>query len=85
MQPNHPIKFEFTREKNELDFPKERIFNMGKKEDKLSHAHKLFTLLRDADTENTDVIYAPLPTLDGIGMALYNRMIRAAAHKIIKL
>ena len=65
--------------------PKERIFNMGKKEDKLSHAHKLFTLLRDADTENTEVIYAPLPTLDGIGMALYNRMIRAAAHKIIKL
>ena len=31
-----------------------------------------------------DMIFAPLPSTDGIGLALYNRMIRAAAHKILK-
>lgn len=65
--------------------PSDMIFNIGKKRDKLSHAHKLFTLLRDADAKHADAIYAPLPELDGIGMALYNRMIRAAAHRIINL
>jgi hypothetical protein len=29
-----------------------------------------------------DVIYAHLPTQSGIGLALYNRLIRAAAHTI---
>ena len=65
--------------------PNDMIFNLGKKEDKLSHAHNLFTLLRDADAKRAGTIYAPLPELDGIGMALYNRMIRAAAHKIIEV
>ena len=35
--------------------------------------------------ENFDEIYAPLPSKDGIGLALYNRMIRAAAHHILVL
>lgn len=48
-------------------------------------AHRLFTLLRDVDAENYDAIYAPLPPTVGMGMALYNRMIRAAAHHIVHL
>ena len=32
-----------------------------------------------------DIIYGHLPPKDGIGLALYNRMIRAAAHTIKKL
>ena len=32
-----------------------------------------------------DKIYAPLPEKSGVGLALYNRMIRAAAHQIIRL
>ncbi len=65
--------------------PQDRIFNIGKKSDMLAQAHKLFTLLREADLENTDAIYAALPSTEGIGLALYNRMIRAAAHRIIEL
>ena len=42
-------------------------------------------ILRDADGRNFDAIYAPLPEQRGIGLALYNRMIRAAAHHIIRL
>lgn len=48
-------------------------------------AHRLFALLRDVDRENYDAIYAPLPPAKGMGMALYNRMIRAAAHHIVHL
>jgi hypothetical protein len=39
----------------------------------------------ETDKENYGVIYAPLPETKGIGLALYNRMIRAAAHNIIRL
>lgn len=48
-------------------------------------AHRLFYLLRDADKHGYSALYAPLPAPTGLGLALYNRMIRAAAHNIITL
>ncbi len=66
-------------------FPKATVLNFGNKEDKLTQAHLLFKLLRDTDKREYKTIYAPLPEEDGIGLALYNRMIRAAAHQIIRL
>jgi hypothetical protein len=39
----------------------------------------------EADKDDFYKIYAPLPDKRGIGLAIYNRMIRAAAHTIIKL
>lgn len=65
--------------------PYARCYSFGKKEDEKEQAHNLFNILRDADKENFDQIYAPLPRMAGVGLALYNRMIRAAAHKIVKL
>ena len=62
-----------------------KIFDFGPREDHTYQAHKLFSILREADGDSYDMIYAPLPPLYGIGLALYNRMIRAAAHKIIRL
>ncbi|MBE6568138.1 MAG: threonylcarbamoyl-AMP synthase [Ruminococcaceae bacterium] len=61
------------------------LYSLGEEKDTKGQAKCLFRLLRDVDKENYDVIYAPLPPMDGLGMALYNRMIRAAAHQIIKL
>ncbi len=61
------------------------IYILGKKHDEKVHAHNLFRILREADKEDFDMIYAPLPEKSGIGLALYNRMIRAAAHRIIKM
>lgn len=66
-------------------FPLADIYDFSMQEDKVGQAHKLFSILRDADKKNYEVIYAPLPSTDGIGLALYNRMIRAAAYRIIKL
>ena len=56
--------------------------SIGEKDDLNTQAKKLFTSLREADKLGASRIYAHLPKLDGLGLALYNRMIRAAAHTI---
>ena len=61
------------------------VYNFGAKDDEIAQAHSLFDILRHADKQDYSVVFAPLPRAEGIGLALYNRMIRAAAHKIIKL
>lgn len=58
---------------------------IGKRNDLPAQAKKLFTSLREADKLGAKKIYAHLPPLDGLGLALYNRMIRAAAHTIKKI
>ncbi len=63
----------------------DKLIAIGKKDDMAKQAAMLFSALRDADKLSADIIYAHLPTKDGIGLALYNRMIRAAAHTIKKI
>ena len=65
--------------------PECSLFDIGEKEDRSEQAKRLFALLRDIDQLSFDHIYAPLPSTDGMGMALYNRMIRAASHNVIDL
>ena len=55
---------------------------VGKRDDLAAQAKSLFCALRKADATNAEIIYAHLPPTDGLGLALYNRMIRAAAHTI---
>ena len=59
--------------------------SIGKENDLATQAKRLFTALREADKLGSNKIYAHLPKLDGLGLALYNRMIRAAAHTIKKV
>ena len=61
------------------------LFPIGKREDLAEQAHRLFHALRDADRTDAEVIYAHLPPMSGLGLALYNRMIRAAAHTVLDL
>lgn len=61
------------------------IYELGARDDEETQAHNLFSLLRELDKKSYEKIYAPIPKKTGIGLALYNRMIRAAAHTIIKL
>lgn len=65
--------------------PSDLIFKFGRKDDLQEQAKALFTLLRDADNVGADAIFATLPQSSGIGMALYNRMIRASGYRIITL
>ena len=61
------------------------LLPIGKMLDLESHAKLLFSRLRECDNIKPDIIYAHIPDKMGIGMALYNRMIRAAAHTILKI
>ncbi|MBE6600120.1 MAG: threonylcarbamoyl-AMP synthase [Ruminococcaceae bacterium] len=59
-----------------------RLLPVGKRNDLAKQAKALFSSLREADRLNAEIIYAHLPPTDGLGLALYNRMLRAAAHTI---
>lgn len=77
----------FSNDADELckNLPEVAFYDFGLRSDEFRQAHLLFSLLRDCDKGNFDIIFAPLPSKDGIGLALYNRLIRASAHKIIEL
>lgn len=47
-------------------------------------AERVFAVLRELDKIGAERVYARCPQLDGIGLAVYNRMLRAAAFKVIK-
>lgn len=60
------------------------FYSLGGRDNLEEQAHRLFACLREADGKDYRQIYAPLPSTEGVGLALYNRLIRAAAHRIIK-
>lgn len=57
----------------------------GKENDSLSQAQKLFSALRKADEAGADTVYARYPERTGVGLAVYNRLIRAAAFEVTDL
>ena len=57
----------------------------GRENDDLSQARELFDALRHLDEPGAKKVYAHIPHKDGVGMAVYNRLIRAAAFCIIDL
>lgn len=67
------------------NFEHHKVITIGSRENEVSQAKRLFAALREADKTDCKKILAPLPKKSGISLALYNRMIRAAAHNIIKL
>ena len=57
----------------------------GRAGDPVSQAQALFEVLRRADDQGARVVYAHRPPQDGIFLALYNRLIRAAAYRVVKI
>lgn len=66
-------------------FPTHRVIPIGGAADIEAQVKRLFAALREADASGAKKILAPLPAKSGLSLALYNRMIRAAAHNIITL
>ena len=56
----------------------------GREDDGLSQANRLFDALRELDEQGANTVYARCPALSGVGLALYNRLIRAAGFKIVE-
>ena len=58
---------------------------LGPRGDAKEASRRLFSLLRRADELNLETVYAKLPSASGEYLAFYNRIVRAAGCKIIKL
>ena len=59
---------------------------IGSKGDPDGQAHALFAMLRSFDDkEEIKQIYAPLPDKKGIGLAIFNRMLKASGYTVIKV
>jgi len=57
----------------------------GKADDGLSEANRLFDALRELDEKGAKTVYARCPEISGVGLAVYNRLIRSAGFKIKEL
>lgn len=70
----------FDGEGRDLPVP---YIEYGKNHDGVTQAHHLFTALRDLDRNGAQTVYARCPEQDGVSMAVYNRLIRAAAFRVV--
>ncbi len=70
----------YDEDKDKFDLT---AYPIGKKTDFHSHTHRLFDILRQIDDTDIRTVFAPCPPKDGVSLAVYNRLIRAAAFRII--
>ena len=61
------------------------IKDVGKRDDLLSAAKRLYTFLREFDDENIAYMYSESFSSEGVGQAVMNRLLKAAGHRCIKL
>ncbi len=57
----------------------------GDENDSLSQAQNIFSALREVDKLGATAAYVRYPKREGVGLAVYNRLIRAAAFEVIQL
>lgn len=57
----------------------------GSKRNESTLAQNLFSVLRKVDTLGVKEVYIHAPSKDGVGLAVYNRLIRACGFKVISL
>ena len=58
---------------------------LGEKDDYSAQAHNLFSDLRKLDEMGLTTVYARCPETGGVGLAVYNRLIRSAGFEVIDL
>lgn len=63
----------------------EKYIEYGKKNDELSQAHSLFDALREVDETGCKRAFVRCPISEGVGLAVYNRLLRSAAFRVIDL
>ena len=72
----------FTGEEEALGVPCVAYGREGDGEDQARH---LFRSLRALDEQGDRVVYARCPQKDGVAMAVYNRLVRAAGFRVVQL
>lgn len=64
---------------------KGKVFVYGQESDPDSMAHRLFSILRQLDEKKIEKAYVHAPEKSGVGLAVYNRLIRACGFRVVKL
>lgn len=72
----------FDEEYYNISTPK---ISYGSKYDETTLAKNVFSVLRDVDSLGVKEIYIHAPSKNGVGLAVYNRLIRACAFRVITL
>lgn len=72
----------FDGEEQHLTVP---CVTFGAQDDPVIQSRMLFRALRAVDEMGVNTIYARMPDRDGLGLALYNRLLRAAGFEVITL
>lgn len=72
----------FDDEKEKLSIP---AISYGKENDASSQAHNLFEVLRKLDKLSAKKVYARCPSTEGVGLAVYNRLVRSAGFNVIEV
>ncbi len=67
------------------NYRKDIAKSMGKRSDLSTVARNLFNVLREVDLEGVDVIIAECVPLDGLGLAIMNRLRQASGYEIVKV
>lgn len=72
----------FEGEERKLGIP---AVTYGKKDDPASQAKHIFDALRAVDKIGAKTVFARFPENEGVGLAVFNRLLRAAAFNIIEV
>ncbi|MCM1362978.1 MAG: translation factor SUA5, partial [Clostridiales bacterium] len=51
----------------------------------VQQAHWIFQRLRELDDIGAKKVYVRAPSVEGVGLAVYNRLIRAAGFEVIRI
>ncbi len=66
-----------------LDYRVPVVKCAGRLGDEETAAHRLYSILREFDAEEVDMIYSEAFDDEGIGNAVMNRLLKAAGHRVI--
>ncbi|WP_159438257.1 L-threonylcarbamoyladenylate synthase [Massiliimalia massiliensis] len=73
----------FEGEESLFDIP---CFTFGKRNDSVSQASRLFDVLREIDQhEDIQTVFARVPKQEGVGLAVYNRLLRACGFEVVNM
>ncbi len=72
----------FKSEEEKITIPK---IIYGDSDNDKELAHNVFSVLREIDALGVNRVYIHAPSKKGVGLAVYNRLIRAAGFKVINL
>lgn len=63
----------------------DKFIEYGKAEDSLTQAQHIFDALREVDVMDCHAAFVRCPVTTGVGLAVYNRLLRSAAFRVIDL